>query len=198
MSKRKASSQKSELRIIGGQWRGRRLSFTAAEGLRPTLDRFRETLFNWLMFDVEGAHCLDLFAGSGALGLEALSRGAAHVDFIDNNALAVAAIRQHLKSLQCSAAQVHQAAAEAWLKQQPSQPYDLIFLDPPFHQDFLQPCFYALEYGGWLKSGSLIYLEAEAEFSTAKLPAGWQIQKNKLTKTKIFLLLRFEPPDNPQ
>ena len=123
------------IRIIGGEWRGRRLPVPNVTGLRPTLDRFRETLFNWLMFDVEGARCLDLFAGSGALGLEALSRGAAYVDFVDNSKAAITGINQHLASLNCTAARTHQQPAEAWLKAQSASdklaPYDLIFLDPP-------------------------------------------------------------------
>ena len=195
---------KSELRIIGGQWRGRRLSFTAEEGLRPTLDRYRETLFNWLMFDVEGARCLDLFAGSGALGLEALSRGARHVDFVDASAQAAQAIREHLKTLACQGARVHHRAAEAWLKQQAEgdvengvEPYDLIFLDPPFHQDLLQPCLYLLEYKGFIKPTSKIYLEAEGEFSASRLPAHWQVLKQKNAKNKIFFLLECPTPHSP-
>ena len=93
-----------QLRIIGGQWRSRKLSFTAIEGLRPTQDRVRETLFNWLMYDVEGVNCLDVFAGSGALGLEALSRGAKHVQFIEKSQTAATQINRHLMSLDCSRA----------------------------------------------------------------------------------------------
>lgn len=188
---------KSELRIIGGQWRGRRLTFTAEEGLRPTLDRYRETLFNWLMFDVEGARCLDLFAGSGALGLEALSRGARHVDFVDASAQAAQAIREHLQTLACQDARVHHRAAEAWLKQQADtkvEPYDLIFLDPPFHQDLLQPCLYLLEYKGFIKPETKIYLEAEGEFLPSRLPGHWQVLKQKNAKNKIFFLLECPTP----
>lgn len=190
-------TEKGELRIIGGQWRGRRLTFMAEQGLRPTLDRFRETLFNWLMFDVEGARCLDLFAGSGALGLEALSRGAAHVDFVDASAQAAEAIRQHLHTLASTKAQVHHRQAEDWLKQQSSSsnpaPYDILFLDPPFHQDLLQPCIYLLEHNGFVKPGSKIYLEAEDDFQPSKLPPHWLTLKQKTSKNKIFLLLETPP-----
>ena len=113
----KASAGRGEVRIIGGQWRGRRLRFSAAEGLRPTLDRFRETLFNWLMYDVEGARCLDLFAGSGALGLEALSRGAQQVDFVDASATVCKDIRAHLHTLGSDKGRVWHSSAEAWLNQ---------------------------------------------------------------------------------
>jgi len=185
------------LRIIGGQWRGRRLTFTAQEGLRPTLDRHRETLFNWLMFEVEGARCLDLFAGSGALGLEALSRGAAQVDFVDASAQACSTIRQHLQTLHCQQARVHHRPAEAWLKQQAeltSTPYDLIFLDPPFHKDLLQPCLYLLEYRGFIKPESKIYLEAEADFQPARLPGHWHTLKQKVGGNTIFMLLECPTP----
>lgn len=186
---------KSELRIIGGLWRGRRLSFVAEEGLRPTLDRYRETLFNWLMFDVEGAHCLDLFAGSGALGLEALSRGARHVDFVDLSARAVSNIKHHLQTLDCERASVYQSGAEPWLKQQrAAKPYDLIFLDPPFHKDLLQPCLYLLEYGGFFHANSKIYLEAENAFQINKLPPHWQVLKQKKATNKLFLLLECPQP----
>lgn len=195
MAKPKKTSSKSELRIIGGQWRGRRLSFQAEEGLRPTLDRYRETLFNWLMYDVEGARCLDLFAGSGALGLEALSRGASQVDFVDASAQACTNIRSHLKALQCHQAQVHHNKAADWLKHQTSpQGYQLIFLDPPFHQDLLQNIVYLLEHNGFILPTTKIYLEAEAEFSTSKLPLHWRTLKQKTSKNKIFLLLECPSP----
>lgn len=204
----RSSGSKGELRIIGGQWRGRRLTFTAEEGLRPTLDRYRETLFNWLMFDVEGARCLDLFAGSGALGLEALSRGARHVDFVDASPQAANAIRDHLKTLGCQQASVHHRTAETWLKQHSenksesndsagAEAYDLIFLDPPFHQDLLQPCLYLLEYLGFIKPDTKIYLEAEADFHPSRLPPHWRILKQKTAKNKIFLLLECPTPQRP-
>ena len=189
----------SQLRIIGGQWRGRKLCFTPEPGLRPTQDRHRETLFNWLMFQVEGARCLDLFAGSGALGLEALSRGAAWVDFVDASPRAAQTIRQHLQTLGCGQARVHQRPAEAWLKQQAeagAEPYDLVFLDPPYHQDLLQPCLYLLEYRGFLHSETRLYLEAERAFSSERLPGHWEIHKQKLAGDKIFFLLNYPAPQS--
>lgn len=194
-----ASGGRGEVRIIGGQWRGRRLRFSAGEGLRPTLDRFRETLFNWLMFDVEGARCLDLFAGSGALGLEALSRGARQVDFVDASATVCRDIRQHLQTLESDRGRVWHSSAEAWLKAHSSQgPYDLIFLDPPFHQDLLQVCFHWLEKGGYLAENCKIYLEAESSFDRSKLPYHWQVLKEKDANTKVFYLLSpSHPPETP-
>ena len=179
-----------EIRIIGGQWRGRRLRFTPQTGLRPTLDRFRETLFNWLMYDVEGARCLDLFAGSGALGIEALSRGAAQVDFVDASAQACRDIRLHLQTLNSERGRVWHNPAESWLKAHTDLgPYDLIFLDPPFHQDLLQPCIYLLQNNGYLAPDCKIYLEAEAAFSPARLPPDWKVHRQKTAGDKIFLLL---------
>ena len=191
---------RGEIRIIGGQWRGRRLRFTAGDGLRPTLDRFRETLFNWLMFDVEGARCLDLFAGSGALGLEALSRGAAQVDFVDASATVCNNIRQHLHTLDSDRGRVWQNQAADWLRTNASLgPYDLVFLDPPFHQDLLQICFHWLEKNRYLAAGCKIYLEAEDSFSRSKLPLHWQVLKEKKASNKVFYLLQLtrESPSQP-
>ena len=189
-----ASSGRGEVRIIGGEWRGRRLRFNAQEGLRPTLDRFRETLFNWLMYDVEGARCLDLFAGSGALGLEALSRGARQVDFVDASAVVCKDIRQHLQTLGSDKGRVWHSNAESWLKSHAANgPYELVFLDPPFHQDLLQVCFHWLEKSGYLTPNCKIYLEAEGSFERSKLPYNWQVLKEKDAKNKVFLLLQRRP-----
>lgn len=187
-----------EVRIIGGQWRGRRLRFSPGEGLRPTLDRFRETLFNWLMFDVEGARCLDLFAGSGALGLEALSRGAREVDFVDASASVCRDLRTNLEKLDSPQGRVWHSSAETFLRGGPAgrpvaAPYDLVFLDPPFHQDLLQGCLHKLETGGWLAPHSLIYLEAEAGLDRSTLPCHWTVRKEKDAKNKAFLLLERDP-----
>ena len=121
----------SQLRIIGGQWRGRKLAFTPEDGLRPTADRVRETLFNWLAADIHGARCLDLFAGSGALGLEALSRGAAHCDFVDHSSRACRQIETHLALLEAAdRGHCHPVGAEPFLRGA-QQAYDIVFLDPP-------------------------------------------------------------------
>jgi len=199
----KGSSQPKgpgEVRIIGGEWRGRRLQFSAQEGLRPTLDRYRETLFNWLMFDVEGARCLDLFAGSGALGLEALSRGAAQVDFVDANTKVCTDLRANLNKLGSDKGRVWHSNAEAWLRAHRGDlaagstgPYDLVFLDPPFHQDLLQDCIHLLETSGWLAPQAKVYLEAEKGFDRSKLPYHWRIHREKDGGNKIFLLLIREP-----
>ncbi len=166
------------LRIIGGQWRGRKLCFADVEGLRPTTDRVRETLFNWLQPVIAGARCLDLFSGSGALGLEALSRGAGEVVFIERNPKAVAALRENLKLLQAANAEVHQGDALTWL-QKASTPFDVIFLDPPFRQALLGPALRQLGEGGWAAGGARIYIEQELELGEPTLPQGWELLRSK-------------------
>lgn len=168
-----------QLRIIGGQWRSRRLSFPDAPGLRPTPDRVRETLFNWLGPYVEGAKVLDPFAGSGALYLEALSRGASLALALDNNAAAISALRKNLDLLQCAVGQLLQSDALRYLQSQTPSPFDLVFLDPPFHQNLLAPTCTALEQGQWLAERAWIYTESETPPSTLELPANWRLHREK-------------------
>ena len=174
--------QTQQLRIIGGQWRSRRLRFPAVEGLRPTLDRVRETVFNWLQFDVAGARVLDAFAGSGALGFEALSREAKEVIFLEKNPAAAIQLKDNLKQLGAANAQVWAGDALVWMEQNPA-PFDLVFLDPPFNQGLLQPALERLQ----LLSGALIYIEHEAGLSL-QIPPHWQEKKNKTTKEFSFRL----------
>ncbi len=170
--------QAGVLRIIGGQWRGRKLRFRAARGLRPTPDRVRETLFNWLAPSIHEARCLDLFAGSGALGLEALSRGAASVRFVDNNTASLARIEEHLASLDCARGNCQAGDALRLLGKEAS-PFDIVFLDPPFEQGLLEPTAQALETGGWLAPEAFIYLEAGIREAPPNLPGNWQPHREK-------------------
>jgi 16S rRNA (guanine966-N2)-methyltransferase len=167
------------LRIIGGQWRGRKLRFAAAPGLRPSPDRVRETLFNWLMAAVPGARCLDLFAGSGALGLEALSRAALSCFFVDTNAANCRQISEHLRTLQCAAGQVANSDAAAWLRQAASIPFDIVFLDPPFHGGLLGECCQLLEQRGWLSPSALIYIETASDEPLPALPPNWRQHRDR-------------------
>ena len=183
-----------QLRIIGGEWRGRKLGFTPAPGLRPTLDRFRETLFNWLMFETEGARCLDLFAGSGALGLEALSRGAAHCTFVDTSASACRQIREHLQILGCDRADVVQGDGLNWLTQTTDR-FDLAFLDPPFHQGLLEATLERLLTGSYINDQGYIYIEAESDFRLSPLPDKWELARQKSAKHKVFFLIKKLPQD---
>ncbi|MDP2504691.1 MULTISPECIES: 16S rRNA (guanine(966)-N(2))-methyltransferase RsmD [unclassified Oceanobacter] len=171
-----------QLRIIGGEWRSRRLRFVAVDGLRPTMDRVRETIFNWLQFDVEGARVLDAFAGSGALGIEALSRGAREVVFLEKHPKVALQIKDNLSVLNALNAQVWAGDALAWLQQNP-QPFDLVFLDPPFGKQLLQPAIDALT----LLPGTLVYIEHEAALQPT-WPSHWQERKSKTTKEFCFRL----------
>jgi 16S rRNA (guanine966-N2)-methyltransferase len=168
-----------ELRIIGGQWRGRKLRFPALPGLRPSPDRVRETLFNWLAPEISGARCLDLFAGSGALGLEALSRGAGFCQFLDSATPAAQRIKAHLTLLSCREADVQTIDALQWLQQQPSNTFNMVFLDPPFRQGLLDECCALLEANGWLAERAWVYIEAAADETPPTVPPTWQLHRDK-------------------
>ncbi|MBD3898508.1 16S rRNA (guanine(966)-N(2))-methyltransferase RsmD [Halomonas sp. ML-15] len=165
------------LRIIGGEFRRRLLPVLDRPGLRPTPDRVRETLFNWLAGAPHGARVLDLYAGTGALGLEALSRGGCQAHFVEGDAAVANALRDNLATLgangQVTAGDVLallNAPADA------AAPYALVFLDPPFRQGLAEPSCAALEGGGWLAERAWIYLETEAEL-TPQVPASWILHR---------------------
>lgn len=170
---------RSQLRIIGGQWRGRKLSFTPDEGLRPTTDRVRETLFNWLAPHIHGARCADLFAGSGALGLEALSRGASHCDFVDSSRQALGQIDSHLAALEAGDHGLcHPLAAAQFLKNA-SAPYDIVFIDPPFGQGLAAPTCAALEENQLLANNALAYVETASAEPCPDVPVRWTLHREK-------------------
>lgn len=179
--KRQVTNAQHPLRIIGGQWRGRRLNFTPAPGLRPTGDRIRETLFNWLAAYTGEARCLDLFAGSGALGLEALSRGAVQCTFVDTSPAAITQIQQHLQVLNAKDIGLcyRLDATEAITKLPPAS-IDIVFIDPPFADQLLEPTCLQLAHSGILGDEGLIYIEHEKSELPA-LPNNWQIVKEKTT-----------------
>ena len=164
-----------ELRIIAGAWRGRRWRFAEGE-IRPTGDRVRETLFNWLQGRVSGRRCLDLYAGSGALGLEALSRGAAQATFVDTNTRALATIRTLLQEWRAApgAGETAQAEARRFLAG-PARPYDLVFLDPPFAAGELAGTVATLAARRWLAADARIYIEQPASAPLPPLPPGWEL-----------------------
>jgi 16S rRNA (guanine966-N2)-methyltransferase len=175
---------KNQLRIIGGKWRGRKLNFVDAQGLRPTLDRVRETLFNWLQPVIYNAHCLDLYSGSGALGFEALSRGADHVTMVDNNRQVISQINQNLQLLSCENADAVCMDAVDFLSQQNMQAitqskYQVVFLDPPFNQGLLDSCCKKIEQQQLLADNSYIYIEAEKTLQLSNIPERWQKKKEK-------------------
>jgi 16S rRNA (guanine966-N2)-methyltransferase len=181
------------LRIIGGQWRGRRLRFPAEPEIRPTPDRVRETLFNWLGERVRGSRCLDLFAGSGALGLEALSRGAAHVQFVERHPAAARGLAELLAAWGAQQAPVARDDALRFLAG-PARVFDIVFLDPPFDSGLVQPAAAELERGGWLAPQALVYLECGAAGPLPVLPATWQLAKSKRAGQVGYHLLERLPP----
>ena len=168
--------QPGRIRIIGGHLRGSRLTVPEAPGLRPTPDRVRETLFNWLAPMIHGARCLDLFAGSGANGIEALSRGAAWTTFIERSDPLSAMLRDNLKRLKVEHAQVLCADALEYLRQ-PTDRFDIVFMDPPFALDLAPAAATALEQGGWLAADALIYVELP-HGNLAALPENWQLHRH--------------------
>jgi 16S rRNA (guanine966-N2)-methyltransferase len=171
-------AQSRVIRIIGGRLRGRRFRFADVPDIRPTPDRVRETLFNWLGPRVHGARCLDLFAGSGALGLEALSRGAASAVFVEQNVTATRALSTLIAEWNVQDARVERADALHFLSSA-AQPVDIVFLDPPFAAGLLAKTAALLEQRGWLCASALIYVEASARDALPPLPQNWQPAKAK-------------------
>jgi 16S rRNA (guanine966-N2)-methyltransferase len=173
----KRAARARVLRIIGGTWRGRKLRFPPSAAIRPTPDRVRETLFNWLGSTTQGSRCLDLFAGSGALGLEALSRGAAHVTFVEQDAAACRELSERLAQWGAGDARVERTDALRYLEG-PAQQFDIVFLDPPFASPLLSRAA-ALLTDRWLCAGALIYVECAAREALPPLPASWRPLKAK-------------------
>lgn len=171
----------SQVRIIGGQWRSRKLPVPDAPGLRPTPDRVRETLFNWLAASIQGARVLDVFTGSGALFLEALSRGASAGLALDVNAAAIHNLRNNLALLECDNAEVVCADALNYLSTSPEQGFDIVLLDPPFHQDLLLNSCQLLEAHAWLNERAWIYTESEQAPSSLGVPTTWRLHREKHT-----------------
>ena len=171
-------AQSRVIRIIGGSMRGRRWRFPDIADVRPTPDRVRETLFNWLGPRIVGSRCLDLFAGSGALGLESLSRGAAAVVFVEQHAAIARALGALMTEWNVQGAQVSRSDAFSYLRGTP-QPFDIVFLDPPFAAGLVGPAAAQLEQRGWLAPGALIYTECAARETRPEVPSGWQALKAK-------------------
>ena len=169
------------LRIISGKWRGRRLPVINQQGLRPTPDHLRETLFNWLMHEVTDAYCLDGFAGTGALGFEALSRGAREIVFVENSGVLSRLLQSNINQLKCEEqGKVVHTDLVQWLQKTPPTPFDIIFLDPPFHLGLIVPVCRQLQNNGWVKQGTYIYVEKEHILSeTLDMPTTWCLYKEK-------------------
>ena len=181
----------STLRIIGGQWKRRNVSFLAVDDLRPTPDRVRETIFNWLQFDIQGKRCLDAFAGSGALGLEALSRGAADCVFIEKHPAQAKQLQHTLTTLGASSSVL--CGDSLHILAQHTQAFDVVFLDPPYALKLWQPVAALLVERALIHADTLAYLEADCDWPTLSLPAQWQCLKSTKAGTVHGFLARYQP-----
>ncbi len=187
---------KNQLQIIAGEWRSRKLSFPPIPSLRPTPASVRETLFNWLRFDVNGSCCLDLYSGSGALGFEAKSRGAASVVMVDRNRKICHALKQNIIRLDAENIKVLEADVDRYLASSP-QPFDLVFIDPPFRQGLIFDCCHALDKNAWLSSNAKIYIEAEYELELGGLlPTNWKTLQTKKAGDVGFHLFKKQKNTN--
>lgn len=186
-----AGSRKRGLRIIGGAWRGRRIDFVELPTLRPTPDRVRETLFNWLQPIIPGAVCLDLFAGSGALGFEAASRGAVRVILVENHPRAVRQLQSVAGKLQTKQIEIVHADAQNWL-QLTSERFDVVLLDPPFDDDGLVIAINILAQRNLLKHDARVYIETSSDRALPELPAGWSMTHRKQAGHVVYCLARID------
>jgi 16S rRNA (guanine966-N2)-methyltransferase len=186
-------SKVSTLRIIGGKWRSRRIDFLPLKGVRPTTNVNRETLFNWLSPIIVGANCLDLFAGSGALGFESLSRGAGHVVMVDMSNKIINQLKDNAELLQADNVEFYCAEVPRQLGKIPKQAFDIIFLDPPFNQGLIKPTCEKLLTSDFFAKNAYVYIESEKRLDIeAVVPKTWQILRQKTSGLAKSCLLRIE------
>ncbi|MDW8845255.1 16S rRNA (guanine(966)-N(2))-methyltransferase [Erwinia sp. MMLR14_017] len=197
MNKKTRGGGAGQIRIIGGLWRGRKLPVPDSAGLRPTTDRVRETLFNWLAPDIQGARCLDCFAGSGALGLEALSRHAASATLLELERPVAQQLEKNLATLGAKTGRVINVNTLQFLAQG-GEPHDLIFIDPPFRKGLLEQTIAQLETQGWLAESALIYVESEVEHGLPPVPVSWQLWREKIAGQVAYRLYRRQVTEKEQ
>lgn len=187
MTKKPRSGAAGQIRIIGGLWRGRKLPVPDSEGLRPTTDRVRETLFNWLAADIQQAKCLDCFAGSGALGLESLSRHAGSATLLELERPVAQQLEKNLATLGAKNARVVNTNTLQFLAQK-GEPHQLVFIDPPFRKGLLEQTSTLLESNGWLSDDALVYVESEVEHGLPPVPVNWQLHREKIAGQVAYRL----------
>ena len=178
------------IRLISGKWRGKKLLVKDIEGLRPTTDRTKETLFNWLMHDINDANCLDCFSGSGSLGFEALSRFAKNVTLLEKDKSVAKQLRENLTVLNVDNAVVAEGDALLYLNKPATEQYNIVFIDPPFNKGLVQPCCDALQKNGYLAPDALIYVEREIDLNDLHTPVSWVLLKEKSTGQVVYQLYR--------
>ncbi|MDZ4731390.1 MAG: 16S rRNA (guanine(966)-N(2))-methyltransferase RsmD [Xanthomonadales bacterium] len=191
------SNKTGTVRIIAGDWRGRRLPVPDLPGLRPSGDRSRETLFNWLQADLRGAQCLDLFAGTGVLGLEAVSRGASSAVLVEKNHSAAEQLRENVNMLAASQVSVVQSDALLWLQGQAADSFDLVFIDPPFGQGLTMLALQALSSGQQLRADGLVYLETARSEVVPAFSSDWEILREKTLGEVRMQLVRASRTSKP-
>lgn len=187
-----------QVRIIAGQWRSRRLPIQDLEGLRPTTDRVRETLFNWLANDIVNARVLDCFGGSGALALEALSRYASFAQIIELQRGAAIQLRENLQTLKCDKAEVLNADTLVVLQKGCAQGFSVVFIDPPFRKGLAEKTIQLLDTQGWLNDGALIYVEIESELTQLAIPSRWHALKEKNAGQVSYRLYQYQQADTAE
>ena len=187
MTKKPRSGAAGQIRIIGGLWRGRKLPVPDSAGLRPTTDRVRETLFNWLAADIQQAKCLDCYAGSGALGLEALSRHAGSATLLELERPVAQQLEKNLATLGAKNARVVNTNTLQFLAQK-GEPHQLVFIDPPFRKGLLEQTSTLLESNGWLSDDALVYVESEVEHGLPPVPVNWQLHREKIAGQVAYRL----------
>lgn len=180
------------IRLISGQWRGKKLPVKDKQGLRPTTDRTKETLFNWLMHDIREANCLDCFSGSGSLGFEALSRYCHFCTFLELDKQVALQLQGNIQTLKVQNAAVIQGDTLQYLSKVAPQQYDIVFVDPPFNLGLAQPCIEQLENQGYLTKNSLIYVEVENTSTHLHFPPNWTLLKEKTTGQVRYQLFKRE------
>lgn len=182
--------ESSQVRIIGGKWRSRKITFLTETGVRPTSDRIRETLFNWLAPIIRGTRCLDLFAGTGALGFEALSRGAESVVMLDQSLLVVKSLRENVENLQAENCRIIHASVPNSVPILTPPLFDIIFLDPPFNQNLIAAASSWIEENKILMPEGFIYIEAEKTLSPLPIPDHWEVYRSKQAGNVGYHLLK--------
>ncbi|MCX8649051.1 16S rRNA (guanine(966)-N(2))-methyltransferase RsmD [Gilliamella sp. B2776] len=180
------------IRIIGGKWRGRKLSVLDKQGLRPTTDRVKETLYNWLMPVIYDSDCLDCFSGSGSLGFEAASRGAKNVILLEKDKQVAQLLKKNKQLIACDAIDIYHTNTLTWLDQPAKKQFDIVFIDPPFYQSLVAQTIIQLEDHDWLKSSAYIYIETEKDLELmSNIPTSWQLHREKIVgQVRSYLFIR--------